>query len=69
MRLCATPFAAPPPRERVRSSSIQLLHSERYGQYAMILAAWLAGRSLVLAGTGVCTGEGDEIINVVAPAD
>ena len=34
-------------------------------KYAIILAAWYAGRTLTLSGTGTCTSEGDEIISVV----
>ena len=32
---------------------------------AIILAAWYAGRTLTLSGTGQCTGEGDELIFAV----
>jgi hypothetical protein len=35
-------------------------------KFAIILSAWIADRPLVLAGTGNCTSEGDEIIFVVS---
>jgi len=36
-------------------------------KFAILLAAWMAGRDVDLRGTGECTSEGDEIIYVVIP--
>jgi hypothetical protein len=36
-------------------------------KFAMLLAAWLAGQSVEMWGTGTCTTEGDEIIHVIVP--
>jgi hypothetical protein len=35
-------------------------------KFAMLLGAWFSDRPVVLAGTGNCTSEGDEIISVVS---
>ncbi len=36
-------------------------------KFATLLAAWLAEKPVFLAGTGGCSTEGDEVIDVVSP--
>ncbi len=36
-------------------------------QYAMLLMAWYTGRAINVAGTGVCTNEGDETVLTLSP--
>jgi hypothetical protein len=37
-------------------------------KYALIVGAWLAEKRIAFAGTGSCTGEGDEVVYIVAGA-
>ena len=36
-------------------------------KFAILLSSWLAGKPVYLQGTGLCSGEGDEIVFAVSP--
>ncbi|TVZ40605.1 hypothetical protein P886_5039 [Alteromonadaceae bacterium 2753L.S.0a.02] len=56
-------------RELVRLQETDINSSIYAQKYSMILAAWMAGKKMDVRGTGNCTGEGDEIIFAVIPAE
>ncbi len=47
--------------------SVDPASNEFKEQYAMLLAAWYTGRAINVAGTGVCTNEGDETVLTLSP--
>ena len=57
------PGCATRPYVRLQEAPTNQAYKEKF---AMILAAWLAGRPVELLGNGTCTDEGDEIIYMVS---
>ena len=61
-QMSGRPSCAVRPYVRLREDPTDPVFKQKY---TAILAAYLAGKPLVLSGDGTCTGEGDEVVFVV----